>query len=319
MVRWLCTTSVSKKEVFKVFTYGFLVAGLLAIFCGITGVTILEEDSVRPTRFLGIGKSSGIKRSYGEFGIMGCIAWTYLLMFAGEFKPLNWLIAIGIVTMAMLVAQSRNVYLVWLVATTMFLLVRHVQLPKVVYASLAAIMILVPVGVEIGLPILKQTAAGEKLIGTGSILERNVDVRFEQFDDAFMLIGRDPAGAVTGYARQTWRDLSLETRGNVVAPHNHFLSNFMFLGFAGGGVWIFGLYILPSIKLAQSFGADDRLRLTSLVCLLGTIVGLSFFEGFFSLVVMFAIALAWSIAYSYEFGFEPGYEDASELQANTKY
>ena len=92
----------------------------------------------------------------------------------------------------------------------------------------------------------------------------------------------------------------LETHINVVAPHNYFLSTLVFLGFVGGGVWIVGLYIMPAILVSRLLHLNDPVVVVCFVSLLGVILGLSFYEGFFSVVVMFVLAMAWSVAFSEE-------------------
>ncbi len=304
MTHWLCSTTIAKKTVFKAFLLGFLTTSLLTVFCGITGIQILEEDSIKPSRFFGLYKSTGIFRSFGEFGIMGGIAWTYLIIYARRLTPSFWLLAATLVLMALLVAQSRNVYFTWLVVTLLATTLLLFRLPKFLYAFLAVFIVLLPVVVEFSIPILQETSFGNKIVGTGTILERNVDVRFDQYGDALVMASRDPSSALLGCSRQSWEELMLETHGNVIAPHNHFLSNVVFSGLIGGGVWICGLFIFPCILLSQSIDTEDPIVAISLVSLVGAMVGLSFYEGFFSVVVMLAIAMAWSVGFS-QLGMSP--------------
>ena len=181
-----------------------------------------------------------------------------------------------------------------MIVTAFVLVSRAVRLPKIVGGAVACLIILMPVAVELSVPILQETEIGNKLVGTGTILERNVDVRFDQFRDAYTLTTRDPSRALLGFSRQDWRDLMLETHINVVAPHNYFLSTLVFLGFVGGGVWIVGLYIMPAILVSRLLHLNDPVVVVCFVSLLGVILGLSFYEGFFSVVVMFVLAMAWS-------------------------
>ena len=297
MTHWLCTTQVPRKTVFKMFFYGFLATSVLTIFCGVTGIQILEEDSVKPSRFLGLQKSTGIFRSFGEFGIMAGIAWSYLLMYRREHHVLTCLIGGAMIFLAMLIAQSRNVYLVFILVSVLLVMFKNFRLPVFFRVSLASLMILIPFAMEMTVPLLQTTNFGNQLIGTGSILERNVDIRFEQIEEAGKMISQDPGGAIVGFPRSDWRDLMMESRGAVVAPHNHFVSNVLFLGIAGGTVWILGLFIIPGISLSQRIQGDRECQL-AMATFLGCIIGLSFYEGFFSVVVMFSLAMAWTCAYS---------------------
>ena len=63
-------------------------------------------------------------------------------------------------------------------------------------------------------------------------------------------------------------------------------------------MWIVGLYIMPSIMVSRLLHSDDPAVVVCFVSLLGAILGLSFYEGFFSVVVMFVIAMAWSVAFA---------------------
>ena len=297
---WCTVTTVSKETIFRAFTFGFMATAVVTVFSGVTGVQILEEDSIKPSRFFGLSKSTGIFRSFGEFGIMGCIAWSYLLVYGRQMRSHVWVVGMLLVSLAMLISQSRNVYLAWTIVTAFVLLSRAVRLPKIVGGAVACLIILMPVAVELSVPILQETEIGNKLVGTGTILERNVDVRFDQFRDAYTLTTRDPSRALLGFSRQDWRDLMLETHINVVAPHNYFLSTLVFLGFVGGGVWIVGLYIMPAILVSRLLHLNDPVVVVCFVSLLGVILGLSFYEGFFSVVVMFVLAMAWSVAFSEE-------------------
>ncbi len=295
---WCTVTTVSRQTILKIFTYGFMTTAVITVFSGVTGVQILEEDSIKPSRFFGLSKSTGIFRSFGEFGIMGCIAWAYLLVCARKMRTLVWCFGMGLVGLGMVISQSRNVYLAWVIVTAFVLVSRTVRLPKIVGGLLACLIILMPIVVELSIPILQQSDMGNALVGTGTILERNVDVRFDQFRDASTLVSRDPIKALVGFSRQDWGELMLETHVNAVAPHNHFLSTSVFLGFIGGGMWIVGLYIMPSIMVSRLLHSDDPAVVVCFVSLLGAILGLSFYEGFFSVVVMFVIAMAWSVAFA---------------------
>ncbi len=298
MVEYFSSTKIPKDEFFKALFFGFLATSLLTIFCGITGIQILEEESIKPSRFIGLHKSTGIYRSYGEFAIMGCIAWAYMLTYKNRFLPSFWWTSAGIIIFAILISQSRNVYLVFILTTVFSVMFRRILLPGAVQVVMALGLIMIPVAVEVSLPLISATSLGRHIIGTGSILEKNVSVRMDQFGSAIEMMGKDPTGAVVGFPREKWGLHMEKLHGVKVAPHNHFLSCVLFLGIAGGTVWILGLYLIPSYILSNSLGNSNPIHQLVMICLLGTIVGLSFYEGFFSVVVMFTLSMAWSLAFS---------------------
>lgn len=294
-VHWFTTTDIPTSVIFKYFVYGFALAAMITIFAGVTGVRILEEDSIKPSRFLGFYKTTGIFRSFGEFGIMGAVAWVYLLVYFKDFSIQRWLVLSFLVLAAMLIAQSRNVYLVIFLATVLVVVFRATRLPGTVRTITAGSILLVPVMINFGLPILQSSEFGAALIGAeGSILDRNVDYRFDQFSYATSLFNSDMGKDLMGYSRQEWRDNMIMHIGHNVAPHNHFLSNLVFLGFLGGGVWIIGLYLMPVVMLFQTEISGNSEYLFAGIVLLTTVTGLSFYEGFFSVVVMLAVANCWA-------------------------
>lgn len=297
-IHWLSTTEIPTSVVFRYFLYGFVLASLIAIFTGITGVRILEDDSVRPSRFFGFYKTTGIFRSFGEFGIMGAFAWVYLLVFFKDFSIQRWVVLASIVMTAMLISQSRNVYLVIFLASALVFAFRATRIPGILRTVAAASILLVPIMINVGLPILQSTEAGTALVGSeGSLLDRNVDYRFNQFSYASRLFGVDVGKDLMGHSREEWRDNMVLHTGHAIAPHNHFLSNLVFLGFLGGGVWILGLYLIPAVLIFQTEISSSSENLFAGIVLLATITGLSFYEGFFSVVVMLAIANCWASAF----------------------
>lgn len=295
LVHWMSTTTLTLEQRFQCFFWGFVLSSLLAIFVSITGVQILEPESVKPSRYLGLYKTTGVFRSFGEFGIMGAIAWCYLLFFGHRMRLNTKVICGAIVLAALLVAQSRNVYLVIVFATAWVSAIRYLNISPVFKFLTATLIFLIPVGVEYTIPILTSSSIGRTLVGQeNSVFERNIHVRFDQFSEGFELISMDPMGSVAGHSRATWRESSLRKRGIYVSPHNHFLSNFLFLGLVGGTVWIVGLYVVPSWQLARRADIGRPELQFSLSILLCTCIGLSFYEGFFSLVVALVLAQAWN-------------------------
>ena len=314
-VHWLCTTEVEPKQVFKVFMFGFVLTSCIAIFVGFTGIRILEEESVRPGRFFGIHKTTGIYRSFGEFGIMGSLAWGYLLFFRREFKISTWMVLSTIVLAGLIISQSRNVYLILFLTTLACLAMSTVQIPAFVRIAIVFGALLVPIAVEAGLPLMKQTPIVQQLVGRKqSLIGKNVDVRMEQFREVFLFISQDPIGTLGGFPRDDWRKFMINRHGIAIAPHNYFLSNLLFVGVVGGLVWIFGLFLIPAIRLSQQDHAHEPVKQLALVALWGTIVGLSFYEGFFSITVMIAIAVSWYLAFSNSENSESFSEENSALE-----
>ena len=299
LTHWFATTDLEIRHIMRYFLFGFLLSACLAIFVSLTGFQILEPDSVKPGRYLGIHKTTGVFRSFGEFGIMGSFAWVYLLVYRRDYQILTWLVMCGLVLMALLISQSRNVYLVVVVTTVCFLIFHYFEISAFARVAIAASVFLAPVIVELSMPALQQTSIGKTLVGEkNSVFERNVTVRFDQFSEARQFVVQDPVGGLIGYPRESWRRLMTMKHGDSVAPHNYFLSTILFVGFVGGFAWIFGLFVVPLVQgLQQSHvGNDDRLLVN--LMMLGTIVGLSFYEGFFSLAVMTAISASWCSAFN---------------------
>ncbi|MEM9941937.1 MAG: O-antigen ligase family protein [Planctomycetota bacterium] len=295
LAHWLATTNVSFKLSFGCFFWGFILSGILAIGVSITGIQILEPDSVKPSRYLGLHKTTGVFRSFGEFGIMGSVAWCYLLFFGNRFRWTTQFICGSIILAALLVAQSRNVYLVVVFATFFAVTLKYFEVGPALKFLAATTILLVPVAIEYSVPLLKANSIGRTLVGQeNSIFERNMEVRFDQFNEGFELISQDPMGSLAGHSRETWREFMLRKHGNYIAPHNHFLSNLLFLGLVGGTVWIVGLFLFPSWQLSQWANAQHPEAQFSLSILLCAIIGLSFYEGFFSLVVALVLAQAWN-------------------------
>jgi hypothetical protein len=295
LVHWMTTTTLTLEQRFQCFFWGFVLSGLIAIFVSITGVQILEPESVKPSRYLGLFKTTGVFRSFGEFGIMGAIAWCYLLFFGHRLHFNTKIVCGAIVLAALLVAQSRNVYLVIAFATVWVSAIRYLNLSPALKFLTATLIFLIPVGVEYTVPLLTSSSIGRTLVGQeNSVFERNIHVRFDQFSEGFELISMDPMGSIAGHSRAAWRESSLRKRGIYISPHNHFLSNFLFLGLVGGTVWIVGLYVMPSWQLARWADVTQPELQFSLSILLCTCIGLSFYEGFFSLVVALVLAQAWT-------------------------
>ena len=314
LVHWFCSTTIPRERVYRMFFYGFLVSAAICIFCGFTGIQILEEDSIKPSRFLGLMKSTGIFRSFGEFGIMAALAWAYLMYFAKKLPPIVALVGFVMILLAIAISQSRNVYLVITVVTASAILFRSMRIPALGRVSLAAFIIFVPLIVEVSMPILRSTSLGTQLIGEG-ILQTNVEVRFEHIRDAQDLIVKDPVLALVGFPREEWRDQMLEKHGHAVAPHNHFVSSIIFLGIIGGSVWIFGLFIVPAVAMSEV--EQQPVDQMTFVIMLGAITGLSFYEGFFSCVVILALAMTWATAWTSEYVPEFSNAEGHAMERNT--
>jgi hypothetical protein len=281
----LSTVPVRHVEaILRSFVLGGLAAAVLAIASATTGVSILGGD-VAPNRDflipLDIYKTTGLPRSYGEFGIIlaGCIAGLRLLR-----PPLLRLGAIPVIVVAVAASQSRNVILTCLVAVILTLPSARRSIGRGAWMAIVVAAFLVPLAVE--RVVSSSELVSERFVGQG-IYERNISARTGQvgeFTDA--LRSAPEMRQLDGMDRQTWHRLY------GVSPHNHFLSLLAFDG-------VFGLAAIVVLWGGATAVLARRRRplLTDAgVWLPAGIVALSFYEGAFSPSVAVLLGLAFATA-----------------------
>lgn len=292
-LRWLEVTTVDVRQVILVFLAGYLALSVLIVFTGVTGTSIFGQ--IAPSRgWLGsFVKTTGVPRSSGEVGIMACFAWAAFLVYGQSLRP-SFRIATGLlIPWSLLVVQSRNVVLAFLVVTLAWFFSRHEATVSVLLVALAFVS---PLVVEAALPTIQANELGSGLIGE-DIYERNVYTRFELFDSGFDFIGEDPLQSVLGRSRGEWEDYLESQAALPKSVHNHFLASIINLGFIAGAISIVALFALPLFRLASKsrrLSADGR---AVFLAALGAVVSLSFYEGFFSPTLMIIWALMWYEAF----------------------
>ncbi|NIP95498.1 MAG: hypothetical protein GWO24_19460, partial [Akkermansiaceae bacterium] len=281
------------------FFWGMLVLSALIIFIGFTGLNLFGD--LRPPRTLGVQmpfhKTSGVLRSYGELGIMFSIAWAYFLAYRGKYPVWLQCATVPVMLLAVVIAQSRNIYLAITFITAVHFVLPFLKL-RPVKIALIFVAILMPAIVDTALPTLSKLAFGRALIGAERF-EMNVHSRGEQREIANDLIAEDPVRATAGMSHQEWLDnMGRVTGYDPVMLHNHFYSLMLFMGLAAGLVTIVGLYLVPGIVLAKRANGGNRLSRTVFVALLGGYSSLGFYEGWFSTAFLLLLSLIWILAFS---------------------
>lgn len=294
---WMLTTSVDKERSIRLLTYGFCFTSIITIFVGLTSIPILEPDSVKPSRYIPFCcKTTGVFRSFGEFAIMGSMAWAYLLFYRRSFRGIVWASLASLTLSALLISQSRNVYVSVAMVTGLALLYQNLKVPRLVRMALPVLIMLAPLGIDGALPLLKSMPIVSDVVGQDDVYEGNVRFRYEQFPLAWKLLTQDFEHMLLGVSREEWQSHAIVFGDEDVAPHNHFLSNVVFLG-VGGWVYVLGLFLMPCISLGNSPNRNSLYGSLVPIVMMGTIAGLSFYEGFFSLIVALVIALTWVSAF----------------------
>ena len=297
-VHWMGVSRVEISRVQRVFTFGFVALSVLIIFKGVTGFAILgAPDPPRPLGFnLPLYKNNGLLRSAGELGIMATIAWSYLLVFRHTFRRSHWWTMSLLVLGAIIVSQSRNVYLASASITVLhvgFRLFRTNLIGgiAIVGATFAAFIL------EVLLPWLRDTAIGALFIGQQTF-EANVDNRVLLDSIAVDTMISHPVRSLLGISHSEFYALAEAAIGGEVTIHNGLLSNLLFLGWIAGGATLAIYYAGPGIRLLRESTLRARPEAEAVfLALIGTIMSQNFYEGFFSLSLMLVLALCWTVAY----------------------
>lgn len=292
-LRWMILKDIPIKSIYKCLFSGVLILSFITIFCGITGISLFgEEGDIRPPRVYGITlpfyKTSGIPRSFGEFGIFMSVAWSYVLMYRYELKNYQKIIYPTVILLAVIISQSRSTYIAILLITLSYFLLRHrIKLYK--YILIAALAL--PIIIGLAMPILIKSPAAKVFIGE-STYEKNVLHRLLSYKVALDLIVDNPKKALAGITHANWKDFFFEMTDEEVVLHNNFLSSIIFLGIIAGLVNIF-LLLLPTLLLLTM--QIEKSKIISLIFLitLGSIVCLQFYEGFFSIIFTFQLSILW--------------------------
>jgi hypothetical protein len=283
---------------------GYILLACVIIFVGVSGIGIFGE--VRPARTYGIKlpffKTAGVPRSYGEFGVIACAAWSYFLVSKRDLsRPCRWAVAIVII-LSVIISQSRSTYMgILLVSISYFALLRRAT--RLMIGICLLVSLLFPLIVSTGMSAFQENRLGKALMGEG-LYEKNVHGRFATFQKAMNLLLNEPGRLVFGISHAEWTRVAagLEDAAEDadVGLHNHFLSNVVFLGPVGGAIalLIFFVPLVALIKYAPFDVVDNQLLFLSFC---GMSVCLNFYEGFFSIIVALELCCLW-ISYGNRWG-----------------
>jgi len=278
-------------------TLGVLILSALALYIGTTGTNFLEPP--RPARSFGVElpvmKTAGVPRSYGEQGIFYALAISYFLGYRSRFPAWAQIPIVALLLGGAIVSQSRNVYLAVVVVVAAWYLIvspgRYLALRVVVIAASIATFV-----VQFLLQFLAQTPVIAPLVGEG-IYERNVYRRFTLLDAAQSFVSEQPLRALVGFDHHEWRTTTMGIEE--VGLHNNFAASLVHLGLVAGAITLVGLFFLPAFRVISQLEAGDlddaqsRVRKVCLTALVGALISLNFYEGFFSLVLAFLVAVLW--------------------------
>lgn len=288
---WMNKRGVTVKEAYRPLFIATLILSALVIFMGITGISLFGENSVRPPRTYGFTfpfyKTDAIPRSYGEFGIIISAAWGYFLLYRDEFSRKRMYLYGFLLVMATIISQSRSTYLGMMMVTIGYFLLKY-RLTKRTVAALMVAALVMPIIISIvpkDLPVIR-SLVGEKTF------EANVYKRFSQYDAAIRIIKDEPVVMALGINHKGWNRYFSDVEGEDNALHNHFLSMIIFLGLIGGLANLL-VYVIPMAKLASMGGGGDKETSMLILAAIGMLIGLNFYEGFFSMTTAFITSTMW--------------------------
>lgn len=296
-VEWLSQRDVAVHHLYAAVLVGFASLSLLIIFQGITGLGLFEPIGAR-ARFYDqfpFFRNPGVPRSFGELGIIATASWAYLLTNGRRIHPVVRVITTGVVALAILISQSRNVWSAVALVTFGYLFLRNNFRVRVAQA-LAALALLAPIAVDFALPLLAANSATEAIIGENTN-RRNVDERMLAVDEAIDLLADDPARSLLGYGRAAWFDRIEVVAGERLGIHNNYLAHLVFLGVVAGGISILVLYVIPMWRLARHLARSPS-HFMVFLSVSGAFVNLNFYEGWFSPTLAVVLGALWFMAYS---------------------
>jgi hypothetical protein len=294
---WLYGSRVTIHQLYKALFAGYCVLALLMIYVGVTGHGIFEP--ARPPRVYGIRmpfyKAAGVPRSYGELAIFSAAVLAYLLVYRRTIGRHLWLGAMVMWAVTELVAQSRTGFMAGVAVLLAYLALRVFE-----RRSIAVVLVLsaisIPVLAQWLYPSLQNEQFVSDVIGQ-STFQNNVDLRLNMYGLALSWLTHPGGGLVLiGISRAHWLASTGAVLGSPVVLHNYFLSTLMFFGLAGGLISLLGLVVVPVWRLARS-GLPSKAHEVVFLSTIGMIVSLQFYEGFFSLIIMWQLPALWYVAF----------------------
>ena len=274
-----------RRQILRAVGAGALVSALIVIAAsirsrGFFGAEILpSRDFILP---LGLPKTTGVPRSFGELGLIlagGLAAYQYLS--TRRARTLGALVILA----AFMVGQSRNMLVVLAAVLACLVIRRRVRRLAGLGGLIALVALLSPAVISV---LIDQGAVAEQLVGEG-IFERNVEARLNLATEVGAAIDQGWIfGRPFGATRAEWRTIAS------FAPHNHFVSLFVFDGYVGV-LYIVAMYVSPVLRLGRR---PNALNAPEFIWMAGAIVALSFYEGAFSASLVVALALIHSKTFS---------------------
>jgi O-antigen ligase/polysaccharide polymerase Wzy-like membrane protein len=294
---WCCVTNLELRRAYSALVAGYLVLSVVMIYVGVTGDGIFE--AARPARTYGLSlpffKAAGIPRSYGELAIFSSAALAYILVYRTTRSGVKNIVLLAIWTMTILVAQSRTGFIAAAIVLITYVLFRLAPRRPIARGSLLAVLG-IPILAQWLYPALQSESIIADVVGQ-STFQNNVDTRLNIYDLAFSWLTHPTFGLIFwGTDRASWAESTHTHFGDAVVLHNHFLSTLMFFGLVGGCVVVVGLLAAPAWRLASS-GLPRPEQEVVFLGVIGMYASLQFYEGFFSLIVMWQVAVLWFVAY----------------------
>ncbi len=272
------STEEDRRQVRRAVLTGAVIAASLAVVASLRSRGFLGADILPSRNFIlpvELPKTTGVPRSFGEQGLIlaGGLA-TRLAVADPARRYLATLVILG----GFLVGQSRNMLVVLAAVLFVLFIRRYISALSGVAGVFGILALLSPM---VATALVSQDAVREQFVGEG-IFERNVDARLSLLDEVSELAHRNPIGLrLFGATRAEWGEIS------EAAPHNHFVSLFVFDGY-GGIFYAAVLYLWPILRTGKR---PRALHDPEFVWMIGAMVALSFYEGAFSASLAVALAL----------------------------
>lgn len=293
----LCGNLLRGVDVINFYFAGILAGCLVAGMVSVTGVDVFGV-SVIPGRSYGIqiplDKTTGVPRSFGEFGNILAFGWAIFLTMGDRYGKRLRMIALGLLVLGVLVAQSRSTYLS-IVAIVAAMMALRVFTARVWVYAVVISAIICPVLLD---TIMDLLGAREAVSGEG-VLQQNVLNRYLMMALSIdKLVFHFNEYLVFGLPISEWFAEAKALTGHEEVLHNYYLSSLLFLGIIGGLSLLWISQIRPFILMGRYRNADLTRGPLGAVFLgsVGSAVNLHFYEGFFSLIL--AVHCALLVAYS---------------------
>ena len=298
LLAWLGNSDdITPEILLERFFWGVVALSVLVIFVGFTGVTWF--GGVRPSRTYGVKmpfyKTSGIPRSFGEFGIMASTAWAFFLVYHRRFRLFKRAAIAGVLLLAILIAQSRNVYLSIVVVTAAYVVLTNMPNRSVFARVILTCAFFMPFIIDFALPWIGSLPIGEALIGEG-VFEKNVYSRGVQHEIALNLIMEQPSRTLFGYSHAEWLRWMGELEDKEHVIHNHFISLILYMGLLPGGFALLALYVIPMYRMIRYADWQSPENMAVYLAVTGCVLSLGFYEGWFSPAYVIVVVSAWMLS-----------------------